>query len=135
MNDGEWVSGRLSLGGTVRNCAGGPTPWRTWLTCEESIVQPGADQPFSRSHGYIFEVPLDGAPTGDRPSPWGGSCTRLWQSIRQAGSFTRLKMPDGPVCIASCRRIASAWRMAAHSKCWPWPVSRGSIRGSRSPWA
>ena len=63
VNDGAWVSGRLSLGGTVRNCAGGPTPWRTWLTCEESIVQPGADQPFKRSHGYIFEVPLDGAPT------------------------------------------------------------------------
>jgi hypothetical protein len=48
VTEGAWVSGRLSLGGTVRNCAGGPTPWRSWLTCEESLVQPGAGQPCTR---------------------------------------------------------------------------------------
>jgi uncharacterized protein len=63
VTEGTWVSGRLSLGGTVRNCAGGPTPWRSWLTCEESLVQPGAGQAYTRRHGYVFEVPLDGAPT------------------------------------------------------------------------
>ena len=25
-----------SLSGTIRNCAGGPTPWGSWMTCEET---------------------------------------------------------------------------------------------------
>jgi len=45
----------LSLTGTVRNCAGGPTPWLSWITCEESVLR--AEEPLSRDHGYNFEVP------------------------------------------------------------------------------
>jgi uncharacterized protein len=52
------VSTRVSLAGTARNCAGGPTPWGSWLTCEESVVGPAEPQnPLPLQHGYVFEVP------------------------------------------------------------------------------
>lgn len=45
----------LSLAGTVRNCAGGVTPWGSWITCEETFQ--GPDDRRRRKHGYCFEVP------------------------------------------------------------------------------
>ncbi|WP_109260382.1 alkaline phosphatase PhoX [Hyphobacterium indicum] len=45
----------LSLGGTYNNCAGGPTPWGSWLTCEETVDLQGDH--LDRDHGYVFEVP------------------------------------------------------------------------------
>ncbi len=45
----------LSLAGTERNCAGGPTPWGSWLTCEETLTRAGGSA--ERDHGYVFEVP------------------------------------------------------------------------------
>jgi len=45
----------LSLGGTLRNCAGGPTPWGSWISCEEIVVP--ATNSYERGHGYNFEVP------------------------------------------------------------------------------
>jgi secreted PhoX family phosphatase len=48
-----------SLGGTIRNCSGGITPWNSWLTCEESPTGPGQrfGDGLDRNHGWVFEVP------------------------------------------------------------------------------
>lgn len=44
----------VSLAGTSTNCAGGPTPWGSWITCEETFSATG-----NARHGYTFEVPAD----------------------------------------------------------------------------
>jgi secreted PhoX family phosphatase len=65
---GEVVRAFTSLNGTQMNCSGGPTPWGSWITCEETVNGPdvGADftgvsnVPLTKPHGYLFEVPAGG---------------------------------------------------------------------------
>jgi len=77
--DGHWVS----LNGTTFNCAGGPTPWGTWMSVEETVNGPdvGVDfagqggAAFAQKHGYMFEV----------DSRWGPGEYRTATPIRNIG--------------------------------------------------
>lgn len=50
------IDHHMSLAGTLRNCAGGPTLWGSWITCEESVLVKSKKQ--EKDHGYCFEVPV-----------------------------------------------------------------------------
>ncbi|MEL6891868.1 MAG: alkaline phosphatase PhoX [Actinomycetota bacterium] len=62
---GRFVDDFTTLGGTIRNCAGGATSWRSWLSCEETF-HPWGERDDGFNHGYIFDVPAyspsNGAP-------------------------------------------------------------------------
>jgi uncharacterized protein len=51
----QLVKHYVSLAGTSRNCAGGATPWNSWISCEEDTSTPQLN-PVSKKHGYNFEV-------------------------------------------------------------------------------
>jgi uncharacterized protein len=54
----------VSLSGTLINCAGGPTPWGSWISCEETVLgqtvltdaRGNKIGGFPKPHGYCFEV-------------------------------------------------------------------------------
>lgn len=62
----EIVRDFVSLSGTLINCCGGPTPWGSWISCEETTlgkatridtVTKATIGGFPKPHGYCFEVP------------------------------------------------------------------------------
>lgn len=67
LHDRQLMLDYVSLSGTANNCAGGASPWHTWLTCEETV------EVLAKPHGYVFEV-----------DPWRGGNP---EPIRAMGRF------------------------------------------------
>lgn len=77
---GAWVS----LNGTTFNCAGGPTPWGTWISVEETVNGPDVGPDFAENgpehtkpHGYLFEV----------DAAWNAGEHPLVEPLTRAGRF------------------------------------------------
>ena len=68
-SDRNLIKHYRSLAGTNRNCAGGTTPWGSWISCEEEVSTPYPPPGYTmaqvepvwgkvnQKHGYNFEVP------------------------------------------------------------------------------
>ena len=126
---GQEVKSWVSLNGTTFNCSGGQTPWRTWITGEETpngvdqqrsfLVTPGQpdDLSYLEKHGYLFEVPVSRGP---------GSLDEA-EPIRMAGRFAHEAVAvdprTRPASSGTSRRTirsgtsgsqtAGAWRSSA----------------------
>ncbi|RJL23560.1 alkaline phosphatase PhoX [Bailinhaonella thermotolerans] len=94
---GRLISANPSLTGTIMNCSGGPMPWGSWVTCEETVNGPDVGNDFSggdnskltRKHGYLFEVPATNRHANGQvaaPAP-----------IRSAGRFAHESAAFEPV--------------------------------------
>ena len=55
LKNNRMESDYLVLTGTAANCAGGSTPWGSWLTCEEQMLKPPEEA--QKYHGFVFETP------------------------------------------------------------------------------
>ncbi|WP_430415831.1 alkaline phosphatase PhoX [Parasphingorhabdus sp.] len=57
LKNNRLESDHLVLTGTAANCAGGKTPWGSWLSCEEEMLKP--EEGPGKYHGFVFETPAN----------------------------------------------------------------------------
>ena len=121
---GNVVRRYMSLIGSERNCAGGPTPWNSWLTCEETTTVVG--ERHEKDHGYVFEVPARAeiAPADPLPLKAMGRMNHeacavdpttgiIYQTEdRQDGSFYRF-IPHTPATHGDPATLADGGRLQA----------------------
>jgi hypothetical protein len=85
-SDGKVVSAYRILGGTDTNCSGGPTPWGTWLSCEE------------REDGFVHECDPTGKSASKRLAAL-GTFSHEAAAVDDVGRRVYLTEDDGEGCF------------------------------------